>query len=170
MSITTKKGDKGKTGLLDGRRVFKDDIRIDILGDLDELCSFLGSARSCLASGGEKEIILRLQKDLFILCSEIASGPLKANSLKKRISRNNITYLEYEARKIESLFPKKLHRFCLPGDSQSSCVLHIARAVARRCERKATTLARKKYISNAHILKYLNRLSDVLYLLALKTR
>jgi len=168
MGITTKAGDKGKTALISGKRIFKDDLRIELVGEIDELCSFLGTAKSLIKSRADKKMIESIQVDLFTLGAEVASGPLHVVKLKKRITSHCVSFLDERAGILEKTLEDKKFCFCLPGENIVSSTLDVARAVARRCERKATTLAKKRIARNPHILAYLNRLSDLLYLLARK--
>ncbi len=168
MGITTKTGDKGKTALISGERIFKDDLRIELVGELDELCSFLGTAKSLIKPQADKKMVESIQVDLFTLGAEVASGPLHVMKLKKRITGACVCFLDEQAGILEKALKDRKFCFCLPGENVISGTLDVARAVARRCERKATTLAKKRITRNPHILAYLNRLSDLLYLLARK--
>ena len=166
MAITTKTGDKGKTSLYQGRRVSKDSLRVETYGALDELCSYLGLAKSLLKAEKEKNIIESIQKDLFVIGAEVGSETRFLAKLKKRIIKSDIERLEII---IKDLEPKKSLKeccFCLSGQSTASAVLDITRAIARKLERRAATLLRKKIIKNNYIFIYLNRVSDLLFLLA----
>jgi len=166
MGITTKAGDKGKTALYKGGWVSKDDLRVESCGSLDELCSYLGLVKSILKSKKEKEIIESIQKDLFTIGSEIACRAKFLPKLKNKIAKSDIEKLNKAIERLEKRNKSKKRCFCLPGENTVSSFLDIARTVARRTERRITTLLRKKIITNKHILIYLNRASDFLFLLA----
>lgn len=166
MPITTKTGDKGKTGLNFGTRVAKDDIRVEVCGTLDELCSFLGLAKSFAAEKKVKRIVELIQKDLFVLGAETATAPRLQNRLKKKIGTSHISRLEKIIDGLETDKAFTAICFYLPGQNTLSSCLDAARTIARRAERRVVTLARKKYLSNDQCIIYLNRVSDLLYLLA----
>lgn len=166
MGITTKKGDKGLTQLCGGRKIRKDDIRVDACGTLDELCSFLGLAKSLIKNTNTKKLLESIQKDLFIICTEVATGLEFISKLKKRIDNNYVKRLEENINRLETKIKLKERCFLLPGENFISGVLDVARAIARNAERKIVTLKNKKILKNPRILIYLNRLSDLLYLLA----
>ena len=166
MGIVTKKGDKGKTSLYQGKRVSKDHIRIEACGTLDELSSYLGLAKSMIGNKKIGNIIESIQKDLFILGSELASGDKVLNKLKRRINSSFIDCLNKAILDLEKKKGLKIRCFQLSGASSVSSVLDISRTIARRLERRVVALGRKKLLNNKCILVYLNRLSDLLYLLA----
>jgi len=165
MSIVTKTGDKGWTGLYAGGRISKDDIRMEACGGVDELCSFLGLARSIVSRRNTKLILQDIQQDLFLIGAELGTDPRHLRKLTLRISRSDIAKLD---RHIARLEPKArlTRRFVLPGSSLPSAILDVARAVARRVERRVVTLSRRNRLKNPHIMVYLNRLSDLLFILA----
>lgn len=166
MSIVTKKGDKGMTSLYRGRRVSKDHIRIEACGAIDELSSYLGLSKSMIKNRKMANIIESIQKDLFILCSEIVTEANALKKLKKRIDGSFVDCLDKVILDLEKKKGLKVRCFQLPGAGSVSSVLDISRTIARRAERRVTTLRRKRLLSNKHILSYLNRLSDLLYLIA----
>ena len=168
MPITTKTGDKGRTSLLHGVRVAKDNLRIEIGGILDELSSFLGLAKSLLKDKALKKLIDRVQKELFMAGSEIAAKTASVQKLRRRISQGNVKGLESFIEKLEEKRKHKKHTFVLPGGNSVSATLDVARAIARRAERRIVTLRNKGKMKNRHILIYLNKLSDLLYLMARK--
>jgi len=166
MGIVTAKGDKGRTFLLCGGHVSKDDPRIEACGALDELSSFLGLARSVAKNPKARDLLLSIQKELFIVGYEFTAG-IKAGRLPgKRIGDTHIRRLEDAITSLESVGKKGGSAFCIPGDNPISGILDVARTVARRAERRAVTLERKNLIKNGRVLIYLNRLSDLLYLMA----
>lgn len=166
MPITTKTGDKGTTSLYHGGRVSKDDQRVCTYGSLDELCAYLGFAKSLLKDRKIKNIIEAIQRELFIIGAEIATKSSCLNKLEKRIDNRYVQRLEGLIYELEDKRTFKECCFYLPGTNPLSSSLDIARTVARRVERMAVSLKREKLLKNSYILVYLNRLSDVLYLLA----
>ena len=166
MGIVTKKGDKGKTSLYQGKRVSKDHIRMEACGVLDELSSYLGLAKSMIKNRKIGSIIESIQKDLFILGTEIVTEGPALKKLKRRIDSSFIDYLDKVILDLEEKKGLKIKCFQLPGVSSVSSILDISRTIARKLERRVTTLGKKRLISNKCILVYLNRLSDLLYLLA----
>ena len=160
--IVTKKGDEGYTYVYSGDFLRKDDLRLEVVGTMDELCSFLGMAKSLIKDKSGKNILEKIQKDLFNLGSQISGLGFK--NLKRKISSRNIRYLEDRIVKLEKRFPFK--NFVLPGDNLVSSTLHVVRTVARRLERRVVALRNKEKFRNKNILIYLNRLSDLLFLLA----
>ncbi|MCK4519596.1 MAG: cob(I)yrinic acid a,c-diamide adenosyltransferase [Candidatus Omnitrophica bacterium] len=168
MSIVTKKGDRGKTHLYQGPRVSKDHIRIESCGTLDELSSYLGLSKSMIKNKQIKKIIEKIQKDLFILCAEIATEAKSLNKLKERIDNSFVECLDGIIKGLEDKKSLRVRYFQVSGENPVSSTLDICRTIARRAERRVITLKRKKFLSNRHILIYLNRLSDFLYLLARK--
>lgn len=169
MAIYTRRGDQGKTSLYSphpgGNRKWKDDQRIVSIGTVDELNSQLGMVSSLL-SGRAKEIkgiIGRIQQDLFEIGAELAvpcDKPHFSVTLKK------VRGMEGIIDDLEGKLPA-LGNFIFPGGSPSGAALHIARSVSRRAEREAVRLSRKEKV-NPNILIYLNRLSDLLFMLARK--
>jgi cob(I)alamin adenosyltransferase len=165
MSIVTKTGDKGMTCLYMGGRVKKDDCRVEAYGTVDELCSFLGMAKSLIRDREVKDVIESIQKDLFVLGAELAVLPKFKNKLKTIIGSGNIAEVEKHIKKVEGKRNIKLHCFSVPGCGFVSSVFDVARAVARRAERRIVSLDCRKMVKNRSILIYMNRLSDLLYLL-----
>ena len=166
MIITTKTGDKGLTQLACGRKVRKDDIRIYAYGTLDELCSFLGLAKGLIKNRATKRLLEAMQKDLFVIGAEIATKPKFINRLKNRLDNHYVKRLEVNINILEKRLRLKERCFLLPGENFVSAVLDVARTVCRRLERNIVTLKNRKILKNPQVLIYLNRLSDLLYLLA----
>jgi cob(I)alamin adenosyltransferase len=165
MPITTKKGDKGFTSLLGGRRVPKFHLRPETYGTLDELNSFLGMARAVSKDRMVKETLLTIQNHLYLIGSELALSGKDRRLLKREITQKEADWLtglstDFEA----SLMPAP--KFIIYGETYVSSILDVARAVSRRAERRVAEMKSKRMLSNPKILEYLNRLSDVLYLLA----
>jgi len=169
--ITTKSGDRGYTRLRHGRRVRKDDMRIEACGALDELNSFLGLAKVSIRRKWVKGLIQSCQEDLFIVGAELASLPLDAKRLKHRVDDDMIERLEGALRHVEEKFARRggtdptSAAFIVPGDTKTSALLDICRSIARRAERGVIRIRRRISVPQ-EILVYLNRLSDILYLLA----
>jgi len=166
MSIVTKKGDGGKTSLYCGKVVGKDHIRVETCGAIDEVSSFLGVAKHATKDGGIKKVLRDIQKELIILGSEVATTKKGLTKLKKKIDKNSVCALEKEIECLEDKCAVRMKSFCLPGANAASGALDVARAVTRRAERRSVTLVRKGMLNNPHVVAYLNRLSDLLYLLA----
>jgi cob(I)alamin adenosyltransferase len=165
MPITTKKGDKGFTSLLGGSRVPKYHLRPETYGTLDELNSFVGMARAFSKDRMVKEILLTIQNHFFMIGSDLALSGKDRSLLKREITQEEVDWLTRLSTDFEaSLKPEP--RFILYGETKSSSVLDVARAVSRRAERMIARMKSEKMLNNLKILEYLNRLSDVLYLLA----
>jgi cob(I)alamin adenosyltransferase len=163
MKIYTKTGDSGETGLFGGPRVGKDALRIAAYGEVDELNSVLGLARAAALPTELDEVLARLQNQLFDLGAELASpDPLAAGTAilgDAQIAWQEGVIDHWEGR----LAPLK--QFILPGGTSAAAHLHLARCVCRRAERQVVGLSRKEPVS-ATALRYLNRLSDLLFVLA----
>lgn len=161
MKIYTKKGDKGKTGLIGGTRVSKHNIRIEAYGTVDELNSHLGILRDRAVSENFKEELIFVQDRLFTLGSLLAADPEKSTMQLPEIKAGDIVFLEKSIDKMEAeLEPMKF--FVLPGGHETVSFCHVARCVCRRAERRVCEL--DEHVSqDPLILAYLNRLSDYLF-------
>jgi cob(I)alamin adenosyltransferase len=166
MKIYTKKGDKGETSLLGGTRVSKSNIRIESYGTIDELNSWLGLVRDQEMDIHTKQILIHIQDRLFTLGSHLASDPKKSGIKIPDINEENITLLEEEIDKMNETLPE-MKSFVLPGGHNTVSYCHIARCICRRAERCVVHLASEEKVEDI-ILKYLNRLSDYLFVLARK--
>lgn len=164
MAITTRKGDKGFTYLYWGGKVSKDNIRVEACGTLDELCSFLGLAKSLISEKRNKKLIESIQKDLFVIGAEIATKAPFLGKLEKRICNADVQRLDKVLSSLEKTRTFDECCFYLPGNVISSS-LDIARTVCRRAERRIVTMKQKGLLLNKSVAIYLNRLSDLLYLL-----
>jgi cob(I)alamin adenosyltransferase len=165
MPISTKKGDKGFTGLLGGKRVPKYHLRPETYGTLDELNSFVGMARAVSKDQKVKKTLLTIQNHFFIIGSELALSQKDRSLLKGEINQKEVDWLSRLSTDFEaSLKPEP--KFVIYGGTLVSSILDVARAVSRRAERRVAEMKSKKMLHNLKILEYLNRLSDVLYLLA----
>ena len=172
VKIYTKTGDKGETGLIGGRRVAKSDLRIIAYGSIDELNSNIGLIISVLSKKDRDlffdliDLLIKVQNDLFIIGSDLAdpTAILENEAHTPRVAENMASYLEQIIDKFEvELSPIKF--FILPGGSVESSVVHISRSVARRAETAVAALSKSQTINPA-ILIYLNRLSDLLFVVA----
>jgi len=164
--LYTKTGDDGTTGLPDGTRVSKDSPRINAYGSLDELNALLGVVCSSSLPEPVRKILVRVQGDLFAIGAMLAShdGSGDKSSGISRITDADIQALENDIDMCETRLPP-LKKFLLPGGSAAGALLHLARAVARRTECCCVALARSENVAS-EILHYLNRLSDLLFMLA----
>lgn len=165
MTIVTKTGDKGTTGLFGGQRVPKDDPRIHAYGDVDELNAVLGLivAQPNLHDG-MKQQLLRIQNLLFRMGADLAT-PMANNAAQvPRMEQSHIDEIEGWIASLEPTLPTQTS-FVLPGGTEAASLLHLARTVTRRAERWAVSLAHKEEIG-PFVVVYLNRLSDWLFLAA----
>lgn len=162
--IYTGGGDKGETSLSDGRRVRKDDLRVDGYGDVDELNAVLGLAR-LHATGPIDEMLARIQNDLFDLGADLSTPLSDAPKYSPlRIIQAQCDRLEAEIDAVNAAL-SPLKSFILPGGTALSAHLHLARTVCRRAERRVVSLAVEEEIGPLPQL-YLNRLSDLLFVLS----
>jgi cob(I)alamin adenosyltransferase len=164
MKIYTKQGDGGKTQLFGGKRTSKDALRIESYGTVDELNSALGVVRSLKPQGDLDEILAALQNDLFVLGADLATPPGTRPTHAMRIQQDHVACLEQHIDKIDGRL-EPLSSFVLPGGSQVASALHLARTICRRAERLVVKLSRKEKVGPSCIV-YLNRLSDLLFILA----
>ena len=173
MKIYTKTGDDGTTALFGGSRVKKSNLRIDSYGTVDELNAYIGLIKDQEISEAIQETLLKVQNDLFTLGAMLATPPEK-ETLKNgkerlnipKVDGSSILFLENEIDKLEQELPQMTH-FILPGGHPSVSFCHVARCVCRRAERLCVELNDQEPIEN-DILKYINRLSDFLFVLARK--
>ncbi len=173
MKIYTKTGDNGTTGLVGGTRIPKHDLRIDCYGTVDELNSYLGLIRDQTISDDSKTTLIKIQNQLFIIGSLLAtdSEKLMDESKRKRLGitllkSEAIEFLETEIDTMNSVLPPMTH-FILPGGHQTVSFCHIARCICRRAERNISKLNTEQP-TQPEILIYLNRLSDFIFVLARK--
>ena len=155
--IYTRTGDAGDTGRADGTRVGKDDALIHAQGDIDELNSFLGLLASRLASGELADLVFKIQQDLFNIGAELSVS-------RQYITDRDVAFLEQQLDRYNADLPP-LKEFILPGGGETATLCHVARAVCRRAERGLVTLGREQALG-AQVLAYINRLSDLLFVLA----
>lgn len=166
MKIYTKTGDKGDTGLFGGERVSKASDRIDTYGTVDELNSFIGLAVTEVLDSEVKELLIKIQNQLFVLGSDLAT-PINEKNDKLKIQRVTSKFYEDIEAAIDHFDARleALQNFILPGGSKSASLLHVCRTISRRAERKAVALNDKVKIGD-NIIIFLNRLSDLFFVLA----
>lgn len=162
MKIYTKTGDKGQTSLYDSTRIDKDSLRVESYGTIDELNSNLGFARNFVEDKDVVEILYNIQRELFDVAGELATRDRE--KFPEKIHEGHVQSLE----KIIDIYLEKIDKidkFIIPGSNKASAALHVARTVCRRAERRILTLSRHEEVSDV-LIKYVNRLSDVIYALA----
>ena len=164
MKIYTKTGDGGETGLFRGPRVSKNDSRVEAYGNVDECNSLLGIALCFVKHPEIRTAVERIQQELFEVGADLATPPQEQNDAMLRIGEGMTIRLENTIDRFERDLPS-LTNFILPGGSIGGAFLHNARTVCRRAERSVTTLGQEQKI-NPEVLRYLNRLSDLLFVLA----
>lgn len=169
MQIYTKKGDDGTTGLWYGGRVGKASGRPEAYGSVDEAASELGVCRAAAERGGELYAdILTLQEELFIAGAELATAPEAAGRLEPGVSK----VTDEMVQRLEALIDRYMDRvdlppkFVVPGGTELSARLDVARTAVRRAERRVTELAQRGELADDTVLRYLNRASDAVYALA----
>lgn len=176
MSIATKKGDSGNTGLLYGGRVRKNSVRIECNGAVDEAQAALGVARSVIATtraagpsgyGTQQldELLVQIERDLWVLMAEVATSPAKRSKLSPGVSLVTKEMLDMLDKRVQELegadvMPKE---FVVPGQSPASAALDVARTIVRRAERRAVAV---RDGGESFVVPYLNRLSDLCWLIA----
>jgi|SRR5215831_12646958 len=170
MSIVTKTGDKGETSLMYGRRVSKYDPRVDAYGCVDELSAGLGLARSLASDKFLSDQIFAVQKDLIVVMGELATAPADRERFLKDGFHltttemvDRISSVIFDLEKDRSLYPKD---WVIPGRTPVSAALDLARATCRRAERHIAAFSSGEKGFNLEILRYLNRLSDLCWVLA----
>ncbi|HJT38219.1 MAG TPA: cob(I)yrinic acid a,c-diamide adenosyltransferase [Actinomycetota bacterium] len=169
MKIYTKTGDDGTTGLLYGGRTDKNDLRIEAAGSIDEAVAALGLARATCTTPGLGELLLRLQRELFAAGAEIATA--EENWRKLDVAKGTLI----DASMVDSI--EKLidgygarftmpAEFIVPGENQGSAAIDLARAFVRRTERRCVALTQGSLLPDGEVVRYLNRLADLLFVLA----
>ncbi|HEX9891531.1 MAG TPA: cob(I)yrinic acid a,c-diamide adenosyltransferase [Actinomycetota bacterium] len=168
MRIYTKTGDDGTTGLLYGGRVPKDDLAVETYGAVDEIVAHLGMARALSEATDLAGEILRIQRDLFVVGADLAANPDERAKLTPEVSLVTASMVD----RLEALIDRTVERhplpqaFIVPGANPPSAALDVARTDARRAERKAVRMRAEGRKVNPDALRYLNRLSDLLFVLA----
>ncbi|HET9050855.1 MAG TPA: cob(I)yrinic acid a,c-diamide adenosyltransferase [Candidatus Dormibacteraeota bacterium] len=166
-SIVTRHGDGGETGLLYGGRVPKDDLHLEAYGALDEAVSALGMARALETDAARSARILELQRELFTVGAELATAAGERDRLEQHfatVTGELVDRLERDTHAIEAEHP--VTTFVIPGGTPSAAALDVARTVIRRTERAAVRLHRAGGLENTQVLRYLNRCSDLVFMLA----
>jgi cob(I)alamin adenosyltransferase len=161
--IYTKTGDKGDTRLFDGTRVRKNDLRVEAYGQIDELNAVIGAVTAGLQDDALRNMLLDIQRDLFSLGAGLAD-PRPKKKDKAELDPSRVRSLELAVDGFETELPP-LRQFILPGGGSSGALLHVARTVCRRAERRVVDLAGQVEIDPLAV-EYLNRLSDFLFVLA----
>ena len=166
--IYTRHGDEGETGLLYGGRVPKTDPRCEAYGTVDEAVSALGLARSLVKSDKLKDIIKGVQRELFTVGAELATDPKEYSKLQKHFSvvtPEMIAHLEdlIDELNQEITLPRA---FIIPGASTASSALDLGRSILRRAERRVVALKEQDLLGNPQVLKYVNRLADLVFVMA----
>ena len=165
--VYTKTGDEGMTSLVGGVKVKKTNARIEAYGTVDELSSQLGLLASFMKDGPEKNLIYRIQRNLFTLSSYLATDKTKTQLAPSyTLDAGEVTVLEHEIDTIVAGIPQQT-AFILPGGSHEAALAHVCRTVCRRAERRIFFLAESTDI-DPEVLQYVNRLSDYLFVLARK--
>ena len=165
MKIYTRTGDSGTTGLFGGTRVAKEAPEVEAYGSVDELNACLGVARAALGPSALSELLAELQSDLFTVGAELGCAPGQEGKLRLALlSAEDVTRLEHHIDAAEANLPP-LRAFILPGGSPGAASLHLARTLCRRAERRVLA-ARHVQPVRDQIVHYLNRLSDLLFVLA----
>lgn len=166
MKIYTKTGDHGMTSLFGGKRVSKAALRIETYGTVDELNSWIGVLRDQPVNAGRKEQLLEIQDRLFTIGSSLATEPGNTKVRIPQLSEADVLFLENEIDAMENTLPA-MRSFVLPGGHPSVSFAHVARTVCRRAERLAIALSAGEPVDSM-VIKYLNRLSDYLFVLSRK--
>lgn len=162
--LYTGTGDEGYTSLLGVERVAKHSLRPEAYGTVDEASAFMGLARADeSASDHTRKLLLAAQRDLYVLMGELASAP--GVELPRRVTADRVYWLEEETTKLGQEFPP-LKQFVVPGDTRIGAALDVARTVIRRAERRVSHLSHQGDVQNGEIMRYLNRLSSLLFALA----
>jgi cob(I)alamin adenosyltransferase len=163
--IYTKTGDRGDTRLFDGTQVRKDDARVEAYGDVDELNALIGAGAAWVKDPDIGAMLAAIQKDLFSIGAQLADPRADERTWGKfQLPENRITALEEAIDRFETELPP-LRQFILAGGGPAGAMLHVARTVCRRAERRVVGLAGRVHV-NAGVIVYLNRLSDFLFVLA----
>ena len=179
-AVATRRGDDGTTGLLfGGERVWKDDVRTETYGDVDEAVAALGLARAELGQKAQDgalpnnlthlaDVVLRLQRELFVVGAELATAPGHRDQQRPGQSRVTAEMVDgLDAILAETEAAIELPReFVVPGETRLSASLELARTIVRRAERRAVAFRRAEPVDDDHLLSYLNRLADLLWVLA----
>jgi cob(I)alamin adenosyltransferase len=165
-SFFTGQGDDGYTGILGEGRVAKYDPQPEMVGTLDEASAALGLARAMAGSRETADMILVIQRDLYHAMAEAAASPEQAQRFRA-IDASRVQWLEQQAQALEQHLPS-LDGFVVPGDSPAGACLDLARTIIRRAERLVARMTHDRLLENPEILRYLNRLSSLCFMLELR--
>ena len=166
-NVYTRTGDGGKASLIGGTRVSKCDPRLEAYGTVDELSAQLGLLVTYLTDPADRQTVQRVQNDLFAVAASLATDTSKMAPLAGcQVTEAMIQQLEAEIDRLDAALPK-LKQFILPGGCRGAAVAHVCRTVCRRTERRILTLSAEAPVE-AHLLSYINRLSDYLFVLSRK--
>jgi cob(I)alamin adenosyltransferase len=170
VKIYTKTGDQGETSLRWGQRTAKDALRVEAYGSVDEANAFIGLAVAHLGQQPDTEpitavraVLVRVQRELFDVGADLAAPPEKEKGGRPKVAESHVAALEADIDRFDVLLPT-LRNFILPGGTQAAAAVHVARTVCRRAERRVVTLMRQEPVDGT-LLRYLNRLSDLLFVL-----
>jgi len=163
MSIATKHGDKGKTGLIGGERVSKADLRVEAYGTIDELTSLMGFARSICEDAEVRELTKAIQRELFVVSGAVANPSSNEATPNTYVTAAMVEALTAHVNRIEAL-DGILSDWSLPGEHAAAAAFDVARTVCRRAERAVVRLSESGEDVGAQVVPYLNRLSDLLWL------
>ena len=166
MKIYTKKGDTGTTGLIGGTRIPKHHLRIESYGTVDELNSYIGVVRDHEVSESTRNQLIEIQDRLFTIGSSLAADPEKSKMKIPDLKETDVELLEAWMDEMDASLPE-MRFFVLPGGHKAVSFCHVARCVCRRAERLAVHLSEDDFVEPL-VLKYLNRLSDYLFVLSRK--
>lgn len=167
MKIYTKTGDDGTTGLVGGTRVKKYDIRLEAYGTVDELNSYLGLIRSKQQDEHADRVLELVQHKLFVIGANLATeDSIQLTKEQMPCKKSDVEMLEKEMDLLTEVLPE-LRNFILPGSTEAASICHVARTVCRRAERRIVELSEKAEV-DPNLIKYVNRLSDYLFLLSRK--
>lgn len=164
MSIATKHGDRGRTGLIGGERVSKADLRVEAYGTIDELTSLMGFARSICDDGEVRELTKSLQRELFVVSGAVANPSSDEATPGAYVTQEMVEALTSHVDRIEGM-EGILSDWSLPGEHAAAAAYDVARTICRRAERAVVRLAETGAGVNPHVVPYLNRLSDLLWLM-----
>jgi len=163
--VYTRTGDKGMTSLVGNVRIKKSDVRLEAYGTVDELNSHLGMLAAMLGEHAERDFVLRIQNNLFNVCTHLATDQSKTPLFPSaRLADGETAFLEEHIDELLKQLPER-QGFILPGGSRPACQAHICRAVCRRAERRIAALAENATVG-LEMQQYVNRLSDYLFILA----
>ena len=164
--LFTGNGDNGTTGLLGGERVSKTDIRLEAIGTVDELSAFIGNARSLVQERDIRVLLEEIQRDLYQIMTEIAALAGTTERFQT-LAANRVSFLEEKLQMLgeSTVMPQE---FILPGETHAGAAFSICRTVTRRAERRLVVLVDHQILKNLQVLRYINRLSSLFFLLEVK--